>query len=71
MIVSKIRMHPKLNRVAASKSSPTIAATVPQLRASQNQIRERAFEIFESRGSKPGYDVQDWLRAERQILATR
>jgi hypothetical protein len=30
-------------------------------------IRDRAFQIYESRGSEPGHDTQDWLRAEIQI----
>lgn len=69
MIVTKVQKQPKLNKGVASQASPAVAATVPQARASQNQIRERAFQIYESSGSKPGHDIQDWLRAERQILA--
>ena len=67
MIVSKIQKQPKQNKVvvAAGKAS---AATLPQVFASQDQIRERAFEIYQKRGSKPGNDMQDWLHAERQIL---
>lgn len=75
MIVSKIKMHPNLNRVPAPKSSAAVAAPfvamAPQLQARHREISERAFEIFEKRGGQPGYDLQDWFRAERQILATR
>lgn len=79
MIVSKIRMHPKLNKVAAPKSSAAVAApvvapvvaTAPQVQASHRQISERAFQIFERRGRTPGRDMQDWLRAERQLQPTR
>jgi hypothetical protein len=46
-----------------------VTATLPQVSASQDRIRERAFEIYEKRGSKHGNDMQDWFRAERQILA--
>ncbi len=35
---------------------------------SRNAIQERAFEIYESRGRLPGQDVQDWLRAEQEIV---
>jgi hypothetical protein len=69
MIVSKVQKQPKLNKVAGSQASPAKSATLPQVSASQDRIRERAFEIFEKRGSEPGDDMQDWLRAERQILA--
>ncbi|MGO9437873.1 MAG: DUF2934 domain-containing protein [Terracidiphilus sp.] len=36
--------------------------------ASQDVIRERAFQIYESRGRQHGRDVQDWLHAEDQLL---
>ena len=35
---------------------------------SQDMIRERAYELFESRGRESGQDKQDWLRAEQEIL---
>lgn len=34
----------------------------------KNKIAQRAYQIFESRGKTHGYDVDDWLRAERVIL---
>lgn len=71
MIGSKVQKQPKLNKVVVipPQVSPAIAASAPRVPASEDRIRERAFEIFEKRGSKPGYDMQDWFRAERQILA--
>jgi hypothetical protein len=35
----------------------------------QQMIRDRAFEIYELRGGQPGGAAQDWLRAEREVLA--
>jgi hypothetical protein len=35
----------------------------------EDQIRQRAYEIFLARGAVPGDDVQDWLRAERELQA--
>jgi DUF2934 family protein len=32
-------------------------------------IAGRAYELYEKRGSLEGYDCEDWLEAERQILA--
>jgi len=80
MIVSKVKKQPKLNKVvvvppqaSAGKFAKPVTAAVavsePHGSSAQRQIRERAFEIFEKRGSKPGYDLQDWFHAERQILA--
>ena len=78
MIVSKVQKQPKLNKVvvvppqaspAKSAQPAAVAASAPRIQAAQRQIRERAFEIFEKRGSKPGYDQQDWFHAEHQVLA--
>lgn len=35
----------------------------------EDEIRCRAYEIYEERGSTPGDQHEDWLRAEREILA--
>jgi hypothetical protein len=35
---------------------------------SDGKIRERAYELYESRGRGPGQDEQDWLRAEKELL---
>ncbi len=34
----------------------------------EDQIRQRAYEIFLTRGAIPGQDVEDWLRAESELL---
>jgi len=31
-------------------------------------VRRRAFELFEQRGREPGHDVEDWLKAEHELL---
>ena len=31
-------------------------------------IRERAYQLYESRGREPGQEEQDWFRAEREFL---
>jgi HSP20 family protein len=31
-------------------------------------IARRAFEIFERRGGLPGYELEDWIRAEAELL---
>lgn len=36
----------------------------------EDQIRKRAYEIYETRGREDGRDVEDWLRAEQEV-ATR
>jgi len=61
MIVSKVQKQPKV------KASPASKLAAPEVSISHDKIRDRAFQIYESRGSQPGHDTQDWLRAEIQI----
>ena len=37
----------------------------------QDQIRQRAFEIFMARGGAPGNEMADWLQAEHELYARR
>jgi len=36
---------------------------------SPNHIATRAFELFSARGGVHGHDLDDWLRAERELTA--
>ena len=33
----------------------------------EEEIRRRAYELYEERGRKDCHDVEDWLRAEAEI----
>jgi hypothetical protein len=33
------------------------------------QIAERAYDFYLARGETPGYDIDDWLRAEAELRA--
>lgn len=33
------------------------------------EIRHRAYELYEQRGRTPGHDHEDWLVAEREVMA--
>lgn len=33
----------------------------------RDQIAQRAYELYEKRGSQPGRDVEDWLTAETEL----
>ena len=45
---------------------PVTAASDDEIRA---RIAERAYLLYEERGCIPGHDAEDWLEAERLILA--
>ena len=34
----------------------------------KKRIADRAYQIFEHRGEVPGHDVDDWLKAESEIV---
>jgi len=33
----------------------------------EEQIRMRAYELYEARGGEDGHDIEDWLEAEAEI----
>ena len=33
----------------------------------EQEIRDRAYEIYLERGAQPGYELEDWLQAEREL----
>ncbi|MCX7727259.1 MAG: DUF2934 domain-containing protein [Chitinispirillaceae bacterium] len=35
----------------------------------KEKIAKRAYELFLARGGQHGYHIQDWLQAEKEILA--
>jgi len=35
----------------------------------EDRIRQRAYEIHKTRGGGPGHELDDWLQAERELLA--
>jgi hypothetical protein len=37
----------------------------------EDQVRRRAYELYEQRGREDGHDVEDWLRAEEEVTHKR
>ena len=33
----------------------------------EEQVRQRAYQLYEQRGCEHGHDVEDWLMAEREL----
>ena len=67
MFDPKVLKQAKQNAVTA-KNSPAELAMMPNNALPQDKIRERAYELYESRGREPGQDEQDWFRAEKELL---
>jgi len=37
----------------------------------EDKIRGRAYEIYVERGGEPGYELEDWLQAERELTTDK
>ena len=68
MISLKTPTQPQPKIVSGPKSSKSNVALMPDTVPTQDKIRGRAYELYESRGREAGQDEQDWLRAEQEIL---
>ncbi len=44
--------------------------TIPDPTQLEEQIRRRAYALYEARGREDGHDREDWLQAEAEILVT-
>jgi len=54
--------------VVTPKDSPVKLTMMPNTAPPQDMIRERAYQLYESRGRESGQKEQDWFRAEREFL---
>jgi hypothetical protein len=65
------------SRKATTPAQPVSAVTEPNNVIPINledEIRRRAYEIYQERGSTPGNEHEDWVAAEREVrkrFATR
>lgn len=46
---------------------PMLSISNPGL---HRQIAEKAYELFQKRGQVHGHDLDDWVEAERHVMAT-
>ena len=54
--------------MAKSISVPfTKTQAAPSPEETQEQIRQRAYELYEQRGREDGRDLDDWLQAESEV----
>lgn len=55
----------------AEATPPSQASTVSVTTRSvdlHDAIRRRAYELYQQRGGQHGTDVEDWVRAEKEVL---
>jgi hypothetical protein len=68
MFDPKALKQSKPNVAGTPKDSSVKLAMMPYTAPPQEMIRERAYQLYESRGREPGQEQQDWFRAEREFL---
>lgn len=61
----------KLKSKSDSSTKTVTDAESSRAPVTEDQIRQRAHEIFLARGGAPGQDLEDWLRAERELQASQ
>lgn len=49
----------------------TVSLSNPAPLELEDQIRRRAYEIYEERGRTPGLETEDWVRAEHEVLSRK
>ena len=54
-------------RTMKKPASPDRVITTAEPRTIDDEVRARAYELFEARGREDGRDLEDWLRAEEEI----
>lgn len=48
-----------------------MSMTTPVPRPTTEQIAQRAYALFEARGKLHGFDQEDWVQAERELMLGR
>jgi DUF2934 family protein len=61
---------PKIVKREIKTSEPDAGVPVEQVTVApiEDQIRERAYQIFEERGGEHGHDLEHWYEALRDFL---
>ncbi|MGA7381398.1 MAG: DUF2934 domain-containing protein [Terriglobales bacterium] len=61
LTMPEVTSTPQIRKASPSANSQTLGL--------EGQIRQRAYELYQERGCTSGQENEDWLRAEREVLA--
>lgn len=56
-----------MSKTKQKKSIEVTSGTEPPAVISEQEIAERAYAIYLTRGAEDGHDLDDWLQAEQQL----
>jgi hypothetical protein len=71
MVDSQAATGAKRNTLTTPKTTIPQVMSISNPAALENQIRERAYQLYEGRGREPGQEQVDWVQAEHEILKPR
>ncbi len=54
-------------RKRQSLDAEELTKRAPSQEPTEEEIRQRAYEIYLERGAAPGFELDDWLQAEREL----
>ncbi len=60
--------RPRASRSASVTASASNVAVMPAVNL-EEEVRRRAYEIYQERGGTHGLDQDDWYRAEQEVMA--
>lgn len=63
--------QPRVNSNARPNTNASAPAPAPRREPTQEEIRKRAYELFEKRNREPGHEKEDWAQAERELRQGR
>jgi DUF2934 family protein len=61
LTMPEVTSMPQPRKASSSANSQAVDLEV--------QIRQRAYELYQERGCTSGHENDDWLQAEREVLA--
>ena len=67
----KSKNSPKARKPTQKPDNATIRSKPPVSVCDDLQVRiaARAYELYEGRGRRDGYAIEDWVQAEREVLS--
>jgi hypothetical protein len=61
LTMPEVTSTPQPRKAASTQNSQPVGL--------ETQVRQRAFELYQERGCTPGRENEDWLQAEREVMA--
>ena len=71
-MATTLRKTASSNGRKSTTSTTTASRTTARVsRVTEDSVRERAYQLFATRGFEHGHDFDDWVEAERQLKSQK